>query len=51
MKGGENMKDKSKNKTQVKKPMIMKKSKYVASPALGCNVTSASICGSNIEVP
>lgn len=37
-------------KKEFKKPIVIKKGKYVASVSLGCNVTSASICGSNIEV-
>lgn len=45
------MKKEPQNIAKVRKPIILKKSKYVASPSLGCNVTSASICGSNIEVP
>lgn len=50
MKGGEKMKDKNQIKV-TDKPMIIKKKKYMASPSLGCNVTSASICGKTIEVP
>ena len=42
---------KEKNEKKKKRSVILKQGKYVASPSLGCNVTSASICGSNIEVP
>lgn len=37
-------------KKEFKKPVVLKKGKYTASVSLGCAVTSASICGSNIEV-
>ena len=37
-------------KKEFKKPVVLKKGKYNASVSLGCAVTSASICGSKIQV-
>lgn len=41
----ENVKDVQKKES----PQILKKGSYVAAPSVGCNVTSESICGKNIQ--